>query len=244
VLTIHHAAKFITRGLKARYRDTALELGAIHAHVLPTDTVCDVGANKGSFTFWLAQWCRLGRVVSFEPQPEIASQLAADCRTMHFGNVIVEPIGVYSETGTQILTVPYGHSPAAALNGAAIKSDSDISYPVPVVSLDDYFSASDRISAIKIDVEGAELHVLKGAERIVKKDKPLIVMECEARQHPERGIEHVLRHLESLGYRGRFVFRGKMLPASDFDASVHQREDGEWFWKSKDYVHNFIFSPT
>jgi hypothetical protein len=34
------------------------------------------------------------------------------------------------------------------------------------------------------------------------------------------------------------------LPISQFDAAVHQRQDGEWFWKSKDYCNNFIFRKT
>jgi hypothetical protein len=51
VFTVHHAARFITRGLKARYRDAATELNVIRSHVTPTDIVCDIGANKGSFSF-------------------------------------------------------------------------------------------------------------------------------------------------------------------------------------------------
>jgi hypothetical protein len=31
------------------------------------------------------------------------------------------------------------------------------------------------------------------------------------------------------------------LPISRFDAAVHQRQDGEWFWKGRDYCNNFVF---
>jgi hypothetical protein len=31
------------------------------------------------------------------------------------------------------------------------------------------------------------------------------------------------------------------LPISEFDAAVHQRQDGEWFWKAEDYCNNFVF---
>jgi len=243
VLTIHHAARFITRGLKARFRDAVIELNVIRSHVSPTDIVCDIGANKGSFTFWLARWCGLGRVVAFEPQPEIARRLVSDCRALNLSNVAVEPAGVYSVSGTQTLTVPRGQSPAATLNGAAVKTDGDISYSVPVVTLDDYFSSGDRISLLKIDVEGAEFHVLRGAERILKNSRPLLVVECEARHHREKhGVGDVFHYLTSLGYRGRFIWRGQLLSASMFDAAVHQRADSERYWKSKDYCNNFIFS--
>ena len=33
----------------------------------------------------------------------------------------------------------------------------------------------------------------------------------------------------------------RLLPVAQFDAAIHQRHDGEWFWKSKDYCNNFIF---
>ena len=214
MLTIHHAARFITRGLKARFRDAVTELTVIRSHVSPTDIVCDIGANKG----------RPGRVVAFEPQPEIAKRLASDCRALNLSNVAVEPAGVFSASGTQTLTVPRGQSPAATLNSAAIKTDGDISYSVPVVTLDDYFSSGDRISLLKIDVEGAELHVLRGAERILKNSRPLLVVECEARHHREKhGVGDVFHYLTSLGYRGRFIWRGQLLSASMFDAAVHQR---------------------
>jgi FkbM family methyltransferase len=244
VLTIHHAARFITRGVKARYRDAATELNVIRSHLSPTDIVCDIGANKGSFTFWLARWCNLGRVIAFEPQPEIASRLASNCRTLNFSNVLVEPIGVYSVSGSQTLTVPRGHSPGAALNGAAVKIDGDISYSVPVVSLDDYFAAGVRISLLKIDVEGAELHVLRGAERILKTFRPTLVVECETRHRREGRVSDVFHYLASLGYRGQFVCRGQLLPISTFDAAVHQRADGEWYWKSENYCNNFIFTKA
>jgi FkbM family methyltransferase len=244
VFEVHHGARFITRGLKARFRDAATELNVIRSHLSPTDIVCDIGANKGSFTFWLARWCSLGRVIAFEPQPEIARRLASDCRTLNFSNVAVEQKGVYSTSGTQSLTVPRGHSPGAALNGAAFKVDGDISYPVPVVSLDDYFSVGVRISFLKIDVEGAELHVLRGAERILKNFGPLLVVECEARHHRQGGVAEVLQYLTSLGYRGQFVSRGKLLPVLMFDVAVHQRADSEWYWKSEDYCNNFIFSKA
>jgi FkbM family methyltransferase len=241
VLSIHHAARFITRGLKARFRDAATELNVIRSHVTPTDIVCDIGANKGSFTFWLARWCRRGRVVAFEPQAEIACRLARDCRMLNLSNVAVEPLGVYSASGWQGLTVPRGQPAAAALNGAAVKADGDISYTVPVVSLDDYFPTGDRVSLLKIDVEGAELHVLRGAERILKHSRPLLVVECEVRHHRKDCVSDVFHYLTSLGYRGEFICRGRLLPASMFDAAIHQRADSDWYWKSKDYCNNFIF---
>jgi FkbM family methyltransferase len=237
-----HAARFVVRGLKARFRDEQAELGAIRRHVAAADIVCDIGANKGAFTFWLARWCRDGRVVAFEPQAEIADGLASDCRSLNFSNVTVEPIGVFSKSGTLQLSVPRGHSPGAAIGSAGAAGSESV--PVRVVALDDYFSDSDRISLLKIDVEGTELHVFKGAERILKTSCPLLVFECENRHLGERCVDDVVSYLMSLGYRGSFVCRGRLRPVSEFDANIHQRAVGEWFWKSRDYCNNFIFSKA
>jgi FkbM family methyltransferase len=237
-----HARRFVIRALKARFRDERAELEAIRRHVAATDTVCDIGANKGAFTFWLARWCRSGRVVAFEPQAGIAGRLASDCKSLNFSNVTVEPVGVYSKSGIEQLSVPRGHAPGAAIGSLRSASGEPASIPVRVVSLDDYFSAGEKLALLKIDVEGAELHVFKGAERILKTSRPLLVFECERRHLGDGSVDDVISYLMSLGYRGSFVCRGRLRPISEFDARVHQRAEGEWFWKSRDYCNNFIFS--
>jgi FkbM family methyltransferase len=237
-----YVARFIVRGLKARFRDEKAELRAIRDHVSLSDTVCDIGANKGNFTFWLAKWCRNGRVIAFEPQSHIASRLAADCTALKFSNVKVEPIGVFSATGSQTLSIPIGHSPCASIKPAGALYDNVSTVSIPVVALDDYFSSKERVSLLKIDVEGAELDVLRGAERILKTFFPLLVFECENRHFENGSVDDVFDYLASIGYQGEFVCRRKVRPISEFDVSVHQRADREWFWKSADYCHNFIFS--
>jgi hypothetical protein len=54
-------------------------------------------------------------------------------------------------------------------------------------------------------------------------------------------VGDVFSYLNSLGYQGSFVCRNRLRPLSEFDAAVHQRQDGERFWKSKDYCNNFVF---
>jgi FkbM family methyltransferase len=237
------AARFLIRALKARFRDERAELAAISRLLAPTDTVCDIGANKGSFTFWLARWCHEGHVFAFEPQIDIAERLARDCRLFGFSNVRVEPAGVHSSSGTLELSVPRGHGPGASFNAPAAAADT-VAVPVRVVALDDYFAGTERIALLKIDVEGAELDVFRGAERILKTSHPLLVFECENRHLRGHCVEDVFRYLGSLGYSGCFVCHGQVRPLSEFDPAVHQRADGDWFWKSKDYCNNFIFAKA
>jgi hypothetical protein len=113
---------------------------------------------------------------------------------------------------------------------------------VPVVALDDYFDENDKVTLLKIDVEGAELEVFKGAERILRQHAPLLMFESENRHLAPGKVQDVFSYLEGLGYEGSFVCRDEILPISRFDAAVHQRQHGEWFWKSRDYCNNFIFA--
>jgi FkbM family methyltransferase len=233
--------RFRVRALKARFRDQRAEFETIRQHVRPGDIVCDIGANKGSFILSLSRWVRHGRVVAFEPQPQFAQRLEAVCRATKLDNVTVEAKAVYSHSGSQDLFVPAGHSPGASLTHKAAEAESFTTLSVPVVALDDYFDEHDKVTLLKIDVEGAELGVLQGAERILRQYAPLLVFECENRHLAPGKVGDVFSYLGGLGYEGSFVCRNRVLPLSEFDAAVHQRQDGAWFWKRSDYCNNFIF---
>ena len=113
-----------------------------------------------------------------------------------------------------------------------------------MVSLDDYFDTDKRVSLLKIDVEGAELEIFKGAERILREQSPLLVFECEDRHLEAGSVQDVFSYLKSLGYKGSFICGNTLLPLSAFDPSVHQRQDGEWFWKKEGYCNNFVFAKS
>ncbi|HEX7095394.1 MAG TPA: FkbM family methyltransferase, partial [Acidimicrobiales bacterium] len=99
----------------------------------------------------------------------------------------------------------------------------------------------DDVGFVKVDVEGHELAVLRGAERLLRRDRPTLLVECEERHHP--GATAALRaYLEGLGYEGLFVMWDGVLQPIRLFADVHQvvthlcdRRDG------RHYVNNFIF---
>ena len=213
------------------------------SHIQPGDLVCDVGANKGSFLYWLSKWSAPGRVVAFEPQLDLAAYLTRMCTELPLQNVTIEAKAVFSETGSKEFFVPKGHQPGASLSKEGLSYAVIETVHVPVVALDDYFGVNDRISVLKIDVEGAEVGVFEGAERILRKDMPLLVFECESRHLGDLRISDVFNHPENIGYLRSFIQRGHVFPISQFREEVHQRRDGEWFWKRSGYCPNFIFSP-
>jgi FkbM family methyltransferase len=236
-------SRFLWRSLKTRYRDQAAELSTIKHWVKPGDTVCDIGANKGSYLFWLSRWVAHGRVIAFEPQPQLASYLSQVCSALPLNNVRVEAKAVGAMSGTLTLYVPgAADSPGASLNTRVRAREACHQIPVPVVSLDDYFPAASKITLLKIDVEGAEKQVFEGAQRILTSQSPLLIFECENRHLQQGTVLDVFRHLEGLGYSGQFVCGNRLKPLSAFDPSLHQKESGSRFWDEKNYYNNFVFA--
>ena len=81
------------------------------------------------------------------------------------------------------------------------------------------------MSFIKMDVEGHELQVFKGANDILSIDRPKIIFECENRHLNTIKVEDVFVHLQSLAYTGYFFLNGKLTNIDQFDAKKHQAID-------------------
>jgi FkbM family methyltransferase len=239
--------RFLHRALRARWRDQAAEIAALVGGIRPGDTAVDVGANKGSYLPWLSRAAGPGRVVAFEPQPELAAYLARACRAAGLANVTVEAAGVSEASGTLTLHVPgEGRpSPGASFAPAVAALSPGRDMAVRVVSLDEYFRGEPRrIAAIKVDVEGHELAVLRGAGALIEKHAPLVVFECETRHAGEEGLRAALAFFGSRGYEGWFARRGRLYPLAAFDPAVHQKRSAGRFWDAPDYCNNFVMRPS
>jgi FkbM family methyltransferase len=237
--------RFIYRNLKARFRDQRREIEALLAHVRPGDTVVDCGANKGSYVWTLSRAAgKTGQVVAFEPQRKLAAYLREMVQSCGLHNVRIEEKGISDHAGTMQLMIPGGDtSPGASLEQGILQHEECATYPVEVVSLDEYFATrSRRITAIKIDVEGHEFAVLRGAQNILERDAPLLVFECEQRHLSGTTVAEILAWLQARGYDGWFILRGALRPIAKFRIELHQRQQGERFWDAPDYCNNFIMS--
>jgi len=234
--------RFLWRAFKARYRDQVAEIAAIRRAVQSDDTVCDIGANKGSYLYWLSRWVPRGRVVAFEPQERLASYLRSVCAALRLNNVSVESKAVHAQSGTLALHVPgTGDSPDASLSARVSAREHCRSTSVPVVALDEYFKPDVRIGILKIDVEGAERGVFEGATRILTLQSPLLVFECENRHLDSGSVLDVFRFLNDLGYSGEFVCGREIRPLTEFDPALHQKQTEGRFWDARDYYNNFVF---
>ena len=236
--------RFWHRALKARFRDQRAEIRALVAAIRPGEAAVDAGAHKGAYLPWLSRAAGSdGRVFAFEPQPDLAVYLERICRAASLGNVRVEPLGVSDAAGKRRLHVPGkdGPSPGASFEEAVAAGSAGRDVPASVVALDAYLAGEPRrLAALKVDVEGHELAVFRGARGRIERDAPLVVFESEARHAGEDGVAAALSFFGERGYEGWFVRRGRLLPVAGFDLAVHQRRGPDRFWDAKDYCNNFV----
>lgn len=242
--------RFWLRAMKCRHRDHREETSALVAALRPGDVAIDVGANKGAFLWSLARRVGgAGRLIAIEPQPALAATLRDVAGVLGWRQVEIHEMAASDRTGRLPLHVPRaGTSPGATLVAGDHVPGDWITVDVPVAPLDELLQGERRrVGAMKIDVEGYEPEVLRGAERTIAAHRPAIVFECEER-HLERSsaagsVREVIGWLEQRGYRVSLVERGRLVPAERYDPSVHQRRDGERFWDAPGYSNNFVALP-
>jgi len=147
--------------------------------VRPGMHVVDVGAHIGFHTVHLADLVsHAGLVTAFEPVSEHATVLLGTIRARRCeGRVRLTQAAVADASGIRTLVIA---APAMAPANAHFKMaavDVDLtSRQVPVVTLDETLS-NRPISFLKIDVEGAEALVLRGARRLLADDHPIVLVD-------------------------------------------------------------------
>ena len=149
----------------------------------------DVGAHIGYFSMKAAlRVGRAGRVVAFEPNPEILNLLRDNVTANGFNNVMVEPIACTErEENLTLFAAPSVNTGASSLsrdNAAILQDQAPKPYSVRGRPIDDVTEELKltRVDAIKIDVEGAEGLVLRGAINTLKRFHPKVVLEVVPRQ--------------------------------------------------------------
>lgn len=145
----------------------------LRANCRPGDTVLDIGAHIGLFSVVLARLVGPGgRVFSFEPTPLSRSVLQETVQLNGCGQVVEvrgEAVGASSGTATFYDT---GHEVSNA-NSLVQTGRSRGGITVETVSVDDFAAARGlSVNCLKIDVEGAELGLLRGAARVFDECRP------------------------------------------------------------------------
>ncbi len=236
-------AHYLYRAFKARFRDQRPELRALLSVLRRGDVAVDVGANKGAYLYWLRKAVGAeGKVFAFEPQSRLADYLGAVTAAMRWDNVVVNDCALSDSVGVGTLHVPgSGDSPGASLEPSSLTDQPGQRCECRLETLDHLLADVGRVAVLKVDVEGHELQVFRGALGILSRDKPLILFECEERHLKNHGMREVFAFLENLGYSGEFFSPQGLRPLDAFDPAVHQKHESERFWDAPDYCNNFLF---
>jgi FkbM family methyltransferase len=196
----------------------------------------DVGAFVGSYTLHLAKLART--VYAFEPDVEMATML----RRVAPPNVRVFDNAVSDREGTSEFHVPSLKGRRAVTCGSLVPlqgRDHDMRL-VKTTTLDAALANSD-VGFIKIDVEGAEQSVLVGAQQLIARCRPVILVEANT----PGAVVAVSAFFEPLEYAGFFVHKGRTFGLVDFKAEMQDPR----LWNEHAPRHqmrllnNFFFAP-
>ncbi len=201
----------------------------------------DVGANKGIYTFFCRRYG--GRVYAVEALPELAKQLR---RSFHRGVEVLQ-IALSDERGTSTLRVPLVSGreidTRGSLEAAATEGGAFVEVKVETSRLDDLNMRN--VGFLKIDVEGHELNVLRGASEFLQREQPTALVEAEERHRPGC-TQAVFDLFAAAGYSGWFADGNELRPVSDFVPNTHQNPNHvkpAFGKRSGIYRNNFIFIP-
>ncbi len=208
---IGHSAYF---GLD-RTMDTLFELCKKDSVVL------DIGVNIGWTALNLSRICTAGRVIGFEPDPLNYEMCLENVRLNKPGNLTLVPIALGSENGVVSMRVP-----APSNRGGNRVSPAGSDAPagnIRMMTVDNYCQESgiSRIDLVKIDTEGYELRILKGATRTLRDHRPTLFIELNDDNLREQGdcARDLMVLLHSLGYSHVTNAYTNATVTSDFDFS-------------------------
>jgi FkbM family methyltransferase len=135
----------------------------------------DVGANTGTWTRWLASSFVSGHAI--EPDPDALATLRADLP----GNVEIHPVGAWDTAAT----LPFSHFAATEHTSAYFVDEGINTGPrtgvreLPCLPID-ALRIDGPVDFLKCDTEGAENEVLRGAARMIARDRPWMLVEIHS----------------------------------------------------------------
>lgn len=181
----------------------------------PESVVLDVGAYIGQYTLLAAKYVSAGHVFAFEPHPESCQRLNVHVDRNRLANVTVVPQAVGQIAGRMPFALTELDFNSRLLSPD--RPDGSV-VEVEVTTVDDVVRKAglQRVNAMKVDVEGAEGLVLRGARETLARFHPLLIVEINRKRDQAFGDapETILGQLEKLGYNLYVLRRHRLTPTS------------------------------
>lgn len=206
----------------------------------------DVGANIGQYVFMATKILKEENIYAFEPNPDLYRRLKKI-----FKHVNVFDIAFSDKNTSATFKIPSSDNIEYYARGTLninFKEDNETKSQLLTVTsqkMDTFCDVKNmqKISLIKIDVEGHELNVIHGALNTIKKHLPILIIEIEQRHH-QQNIKDIINDIIVMGYACYyFDINKKKMEVYTSVFSVEEMQKKENHAKNKQYINNFIFIP-
>ena len=185
----------------------AAEILFVKKYLQPGMTVLDIGAHHGLYTLLASKRVGAnGKVVAFEPSPRELKQLRRNVLLNFSFNVHIEPLALGKEPSDAVLHVVQGGEDGCNSLRPPVVSSPTRPVRVKVAPLDEFLHRAriPTVDFVKLDVEGAELDVLKGAEKLLHGGaRPVFLVEVyDIRTRPwGYDAREIVQFLNRAGFR-------------------------------------------
>ena len=192
---------------RLRRKDTLISLLPIISNV---KCFVDVGASLGQYTRFANRHMKNGVIYAIEPDPIRFEELERNCKKWEqtsSNRIVAVHAAVANEAGTiEFFTTNSNTSGGLFVHDV---KNADVQWEttaVPAITLDAFF-ADKKPDFVKMDIEGAELRALQGAEGILKKKGAQFFVEIHSWADPkgQKNQNDVLQYMKGLGYSPKYI---------------------------------------
>ena len=200
-----------------------------------TDSI-DVGVYRGVYSYEMSKYSE--KVHSFEPNPIIFKYINKNLKKF-IKNIHLYNFALSNQNKTMNLKIPIRNSNSNKeifeeyyeMGKATIHNENNFenyeNFEIQTKKIDE-LNFDNKISFIKIDVEGHELEVIEGAINTIKRDKPVLLVEIE-KQYTKKEVAESINFINSLGYKSYFFNKKDLKSTTELN--------------NLDLFNNFIFFP-
>jgi len=168
----------------------------------PDSVVLDIGVNLGWTALNLGKLCSRGQVFGFEPDPENFDRFMVNMHLNQLPNVSVSPVALCAGAGKVSMHVPTPSNRGG--NRIANATQEAAALDIPMMTADEFVAQHSlaRVDLVKIDTEGYELQVLRGASGLLTRFRPVLFVEINDDNLRQQGgsANELFGYLKTHGY--------------------------------------------
>ena len=201
IFSFYNNDKYVGKSLSEYGEWSESEVELIKGLVPNNDVIIEIGSNIGTHTVPLAKHLSNGgKIYAFEPQSQNRKLLEQNIKDNNIENVQISKVAISSKEGKAYMNT-FANDKLSNYGDARIFRDEfDNSECVQVKTLDEFFynnfDGENSVRLIKFDVQGQELNVIIGSEKLINEYRPILYLENDNIETSKKLIDKI----KSLGY--------------------------------------------